>query len=489
MTNSTSPPRPKWRYRIFQFSIRTLFLLTATVAVFCNWYFRPQRKDEELAGGMLKLRRQVKVEKRDGSPTNVKEIAYINHGAWSLLDKDDNLLARGQYSNDVPIGWWTIWHVSGKKAAEGWMKNGAKSGVWRTWYEDGSPQSEVSYSATVSASAPAGTPRQARHSKFPLEWSAYPREGVAKAWYPSGQLKFIGRYKDDKESGLWQLFDEEGKLASSGPYERGQRHGIWTLVDAVGKKSTVEFIHGRLADELHAQLALLTKNLQSDNPGDRLRGAYDLAELGEVGLPALMSALSHASLETRIAAVRSLLRQGVAAAPALSKLKELAGAKADSPLKFQAMLAVYVIDPDSREALYEGLTTEAFSLVDPGETIDALGHIFACDRERQKRTLKKMLAWEADDTSRSGHTRTLLVQHNADAISLLDDLYGPTLHIASRRVLVSILLSRPDLRHSRISTLVEKVKAETEPQMKELGEQLEARAKANEFGGQGGGFF
>jgi len=29
MTNSTSPSRPKWRYRIFQFSIRTLFLLTA----------------------------------------------------------------------------------------------------------------------------------------------------------------------------------------------------------------------------------------------------------------------------------------------------------------------------------------------------------------------------------------------------------------------------------------------------------------------------
>lgn len=43
--NEKTPARPKWRYRIFQFSIRTMFLVTAAVAIFCNWYFQPQRKD------------------------------------------------------------------------------------------------------------------------------------------------------------------------------------------------------------------------------------------------------------------------------------------------------------------------------------------------------------------------------------------------------------------------------------------------------------
>lgn len=497
---ANSLPRPKWRFRIFQFSIRTLFLVTAAVAVFCNWYFQPQRKDEELAGGMLKLRRQVKVEMREQSgvtaqPTSgtgkakaVKIPVYINHGTWSLRDKEDNLLASGQYANDVPIGWWTIWHISGKKAAEGRMKNGAKSGVWTTWYEEGGRQSEVTYAATAPAAKSVGGSGYVRHSKFPLELSAYPREGVAKAWYPSGQLQFVGSYKDDKEEGPWQLFDEEGKLTSSGPYERGQRHGVWKLVDTAGNETTTEFIHGRKAGELHAQLALITKNLQSENPGDRLRGAYDLAELGEDGLPTLISALSHEGLETRIAAVRSLLRQGEAAAPSLPKLKELAAAQADTPLKFQALLAVYVIDPGSRGAMYDDLLAQAVELADPGATSDAFARIFACDEERQKSVLRKMLAWEAENASRNGQTQTLFACQKADVIGLLDDLYNPTLHGDSRKTLVAILSSLTRLRHPRFTSLIEKIKAENDPALKEAGEAIEARAKADEAN-RGGGFF
>lgn len=503
--------RPKWRYRIFQFSIRTMFLVTAAVAVFCNWYFQPQRKDEVLAGGLLKLRRQVKVEMRDGPPPDTSNLPigakppptpkvpyFVSHGSWSLLDKDENLLASGQYANDVPIGWWTIWHVNGKKAAEGRMKNGAKSGVWKTWYEDGTQQSEVTY-ATV---APAGIPPRkstvssalsVRHSKFPTQMSAFPRERTAKSWYPSGKPKFAGSYKEDKEEGPWQLYDGEGKLTASGPYLHGQRHGPWTLVDAAGKQTKTEFIHGRKAEELHALLAALTKSLQSENPSDRLRAAYDLAELGEDGLPALIGALSHSGLETRIAAVRSLLRLGPAAAPALPKLKELAGAKTDLPLKFQAMMAVYVIDPGAREGMYHDLLAQATALADAGETSDALGRIFECDLERQEETLKKMLAWEAENTSQSGQVRAMLARSEADVVSILDNLYSPNLHIASRKTIASILAGIPNVRHPRYSALVAKIKAETDPELKEAGEELEARARMLELRGQrglqGGGMF
>ena len=504
MSNSSPATRPKWRYRIFQFSIRTMFIVTAAVAVFCNWYFQPQRKDEVLAGGLLKLRRQVKVEMRDGPPPGTSKLpigakppptpkvpVYISHGSWSLLDKDENLLASGQYANDVPIGWWTIWHVNGKKAAEGGMKNGAKSGVWKTWYEDGTQQSEVTYATT----APAGIPSRKsavssapsiRHSKFPTQMSAFPREGTAKAWYPSGKLKFTGSYKDDKEEGSWQLYDAEGKLTASGPYLHGQRHGQWTLADATGKQTKTEFIHGRKAEELHSLLAALTKSLQSENPSDRLRAAYDLAELGEDGLPALIRALSLSGLETRIAAVRSLLRLGPAAAPALPKLKELAAAKTDTPLKFQAMLAVYVVDPASREPMYHDLLAQVTALADAGETSNALGRIFECDVERQEETLKKMLAWEAENTSQSGQVRAILARSEADVVSMLDNLYSPSLHIASRKTIVSVLSSTPNVRHPRYSALVAKIKAETDPELKEAGEQLEARARTLERRGQGG---
>ncbi|MFN0020740.1 MAG: HEAT repeat domain-containing protein [Pirellulaceae bacterium] len=508
---ANTPTRPKWRFRIFQFSIRTMFLVTAAVAVFCNWYFQPQRKDEELAGGMLKLRRQVKVEIRDAPMSGrgvgpfaplpgTKAPYYINHGSWSLLDKDDNLLARGNYSNDVPTGWWTIWHVSGKKAAEGRLKNGAKSGVWKTWYEDGSQQSVVTYADSVPAgksgeATPPGTVRPVRHSKFPLEMSAYPREGVAKAWYPSGQLKFTGSYKDDKEEGPWQLFDGAGKLTAGGPYLRGQRHGEWKLVDAAGKETTVEFTRGHETGELQTLLATLTKGLQSENPGDRLRAAYDLAELGEDGLPALTIALSHSGMETRIAATRSLLRLGEAASPALPKLKELAASKAGSPLKFQAMLAVYVVDPTARGAMFDDLIAQATALADPGETSDAFGHIFAADSQRQQQTLKKMLAWEAENPSRSGQTCAMLLRSQTDMIQLLDAMYEPNLHIASRKVIAATLADFLDARYPRFSTysaavasLTEKMKAETDAELKEAGEALKARTESLQPG-RGGGFF
>ena len=226
--------RPKRRFRIFQFSIRTLLIVTAAVAIFCNWYFQPQQRDEVLVEGMLKLRLQVKVEMVDGPRPDLTNLSvgatppptpqvpiYISHGHWSLRDKDDNLLARGEYANDVPTGWWTIWHVSGKKAAEGRMKNGAKCGTWRTWYEDGTPQSLVTYGTVAppvkrSTSGAGNTTVGTRRKKSPLEMAAFPREGEAKAWYPSGQLKFEGSYKDDKEVGPWRLYDEEGKLITDG---------------------------------------------------------------------------------------------------------------------------------------------------------------------------------------------------------------------------------------------------------------------------------
>lgn len=503
---TTSPPRPKWRFRIFQFSIRTMLIVTAGVAIFCNWYFQPQRKDEVLAGGLLKLRRQVKVEMRDGPPPDTSKLPvgakppptpkvahYVSHGSWSLLDKDENLLARGQYANDVPIGWWTIWHVSGKKAAEGRMKNGAKTGVWKTWYEDGKPQSEVTYTAVAPAGKPA-LPPAVRQGKFPLEMSAFPREGAAKAWYPTGKLKFTGIYKDDKEEGAWQLFDADGKLTASGPYVHGQRHGEWTLVEG-GKENKVEFIHGRKADELKSLLAALTKSLKAENPSDRLRAAYDLAELGEDGLPALVGALSHPGVETRIAAVRSLLRLGPAAAPALAKLKELAAAEEGSPLRFQSRLAVFVTDPGSREAMYDDVMTQAIGLADAGETTDALSRIFESDRERQEETLRKMLAWEAENTSRRGESRTMLVRSEVDIVSMLDNVYSPALHIASRKTVASILAGVPNVRHPRYAPLLEKIKAETDQELKEAGEELDARKRAMEQGqgpfggGQGGGIF
>ena len=136
--------------------------------------------------------------------------------------------------------------------------------------------------------------------------------------------------------------------------------------------------------------------------------------------------------------------------------------------------------------MYRDLLAQATALADAGETTDALGRIFECDVERQEETLKKMLAWEAENTSQSGQVRAMLARSQADVVSMLDNLYSPSLHIASRKTIVSILSTTPNVRHPRYSALVAKIKAETDPELKEAGEELEVRELARwSCGGKG----
>lgn len=141
--------------------------------------------------------------------------------------------------------------------------------------------------------------------------------------------------------------------------------------------------------------------------------------------------------------------------------------------------------------MYRDLLAQATALADAGETTDAVSRIFECDLERQEETLRRLLAWEAENTSRNGQVRALLVRSEADVVSLLDNLYSPSLHIASRKTVASILSGIPNVRHPRFSTLVAKIKAETDPELKEAGEELEVQARTMELrglGGQGGIF-
>jgi hypothetical protein len=87
----------------------------------------------------------------------------------------------------------------------------------------------------------------------------------------------------------------------------------------------------------------------------------------------------------------------------------------------------------------------------------------------------------------------MLARSEADVVSMLDNLYSPSLHIASRKTIASILSTGPNVGHPRYSALVAKIKAEPDPELKEAGEELEARARMLELRGQrglqGGGIF
>ena len=49
-----------------------------------------------------------------------------------------------------------------------------------------------------------------------------------------------------------------------------------------------------------------------------------------------------------------------------------------------------------------------------------------------------MLAWEAENPSRRGQTWASLARSKTDVLKLLDELYEPNLHIASRKTIAAI---------------------------------------------------
>src|SRR5262245_55109723 len=103
MSQSTGIRRGRFRF-LYQFSLRTLLITTAVVAIFCNWYFQPKYHEEELAGKDLRVRQQRKLVQpapmelpalptpSSGVASPPPEPQPVDHGHYTLLDGDDFVL-------------------------------------------------------------------------------------------------------------------------------------------------------------------------------------------------------------------------------------------------------------------------------------------------------------------------------------------------------------------------------------------------------------
>jgi hypothetical protein len=144
----------RWRYFV-QFSLRSLLIFMTGAAIACWWFLQPQIREEPLGGTALRVRRQIRLVKTDGTvpqlrlgqieAINGQQFLVVNAGNWRVLDPKSNLLVDGRYKDGEAHGQWTIYHVNGRKAVEGMMVGGEKVGRWRSWNEDGLLVSDVEH--------------------------------------------------------------------------------------------------------------------------------------------------------------------------------------------------------------------------------------------------------------------------------------------------------------------------------------------------------
>lgn len=365
MNQAPSKPSGKRRRRWLQFSVRSLFVLMVVVGAVCAWYMRPKQRELELAGGKMFERWQYRMLSIPDSDQPIE----VRHGRWELIDRNSGRRMKGYYDREWRQKWWTVYHDNGRKAIQGCFRRGAPTGTWKTWFADGKRESECEF---TTRSRPAlyadGKPQK------PLPMPLFPgsrlapksvRSGPSRVWWPNGNLRLEGEYRDDRRHGHWTLYDRSGNKTAAGPYRNGQRHGTWTFWDGQGKPPReVAYAYGRRLSNVDELLAVSARRLDEDDLSARLAAARQLEALGPFALPVLANALSHHEPDVRVLALRAICLLGPDARSALPKIEELDNEREPSTVRWNAKLAICSIDESRRGAIVRAFLARATSAVD-----------------------------------------------------------------------------------------------------------------------------
>lgn len=149
----------------------------------------------------------------------------LKHGYFKYYDRKGSLLRTERYINGIlqeDMGTAakldirrTLHKTSSALKTEGTYRNGVPDGVHREFNEEGKVVGSKVYSMGKLLSEGIYD-KQGR------------RQGPWKFYYPSGELKEEGSYKNDEKVGTWNFYYTGGKLEQTGTYIRDLEEGPWT---------------------------------------------------------------------------------------------------------------------------------------------------------------------------------------------------------------------------------------------------------------------
>ncbi|MEM7162610.1 MAG: hypothetical protein AAF487_09260 [Bacteroidota bacterium] len=123
-----------------------------------------------------------------------------------MLDEDAQetvvLDIRNEYSED------------GRVISSGGYKEGQKHGTHRIFDENGEVSSGTIYEFGIRMAEG----RVDKNGSFEGEWKLY---------YPTGELRAEGEYKDGKKVKQWKFYHKNGSIEQKGKYVKGKPHGEW----------------------------------------------------------------------------------------------------------------------------------------------------------------------------------------------------------------------------------------------------------------------
>jgi antitoxin component YwqK of YwqJK toxin-antitoxin module len=171
-------------------------------------------------------------------------------GVWRDYFDNDNIRMEANYKNGQLNGYYREYNQAGKMLVSRFYENGqliTREGddeivaEIRNQYDN---QGNIVSTGSYLNNIPVGVHRKYSEDRTKVKVEEYDNSGQVmsagltdekgtkeeywKFYYPGGQVRLEGSYKNDKRTGPWKFYYPDGKLEQTGNYLNGLEDGLWT---------------------------------------------------------------------------------------------------------------------------------------------------------------------------------------------------------------------------------------------------------------------
>ncbi len=186
----------------------------------------------------------------------------LKQGQWINYHPNDRVHIEANYLNDKLHGYYKEYDIKGQlkkniryfngEIRETNLKAIPDIEIKNEYYSNGKLKSSGGYRDTVPVGKHKGFDENSE-TMFSTNYDDYgnviskgvvnddgKKDGKWEFYYPSGELKSAGKYKNGRKSGKWTFYFIEGGIEQKGNYKSGRYNGEWTWYYDTGEVKRVE---------------------------------------------------------------------------------------------------------------------------------------------------------------------------------------------------------------------------------------------------------